>query len=311
MRKLFWLLLLLPLIALPLVIKKPKKIPKQTPLVKYELSGGRFGDNLIAYMHAKWVSMRRGWPLLYTPFQYSDKLRLHALEKHHDKVDLTNYSETRYQHPLNAPRKKKNHLFKVSYFPEALEENYSGESSYLSVDWNHKKFKKLLRESIAPNEPIETVGKVAGCFNLAVHVRLGCGEDDAGTVLGSPLKFPPISYYIAAIKKVHALKNHEPMHVFIFTDAKYPPNVQEEIATAFEGQAITFGCREKDNRREENILIDFFSMCEFDGLIRGTSSYAIAASKLADYQVEISPHTIGLRPNSTVHYIDSMNVQIR
>ena len=42
--------------------------------VTYTFSGGRFGDNLISYLHAKWVAYRAGVPLLYKPFGYSGML---------------------------------------------------------------------------------------------------------------------------------------------------------------------------------------------------------------------------------------------
>src|SRR5665213_983093 len=48
--------------------------------VTYEFSGGRLGDNLLSYLHAKWISYRHQIPLLYKPFKYSDKLMLDTNE---------------------------------------------------------------------------------------------------------------------------------------------------------------------------------------------------------------------------------------
>ncbi|NDD58753.1 MAG: hypothetical protein EBZ47_05820 [Chlamydiae bacterium] len=42
--------------------------------------GGRFGDRLIAYMHAKWLSYKYNIPMLYIPFAYSDDLILDDIE---------------------------------------------------------------------------------------------------------------------------------------------------------------------------------------------------------------------------------------
>ncbi|MFA5306719.1 MAG: hypothetical protein WC365_04680, partial [Candidatus Babeliales bacterium] len=64
--------------------------------VTYGLSGGRFGDNLLCYVHAKWISYKYHIPLLYFPFEYSSHLvfdeaellstvgNTHALKKYDD-----------------------------------------------------------------------------------------------------------------------------------------------------------------------------------------------------------------------------------
>ena len=44
--------------------------------VIYELSGGRFGDNLLSVAHAKWVAYSLGLPLVYLPFPFSDCFQL-------------------------------------------------------------------------------------------------------------------------------------------------------------------------------------------------------------------------------------------
>jgi len=49
-------------------------------MITYGLSGSRFGDGLISYMHAKWLSFKYDIPLLYTPFPQSDYLRLAHME---------------------------------------------------------------------------------------------------------------------------------------------------------------------------------------------------------------------------------------
>ena len=45
------------------------------------MPGGRLGDQLIAYMHAKWVSYLYDIPLLYKPFHYSNDLVLDDKEE--------------------------------------------------------------------------------------------------------------------------------------------------------------------------------------------------------------------------------------
>ncbi|HEV7737800.1 MAG TPA: hypothetical protein VGO47_10580, partial [Chlamydiales bacterium] len=45
--------------------------PDSTQAITYEFSGGRFGDNLLAYFHAKWVSYKYNIPFFYKEFPYS------------------------------------------------------------------------------------------------------------------------------------------------------------------------------------------------------------------------------------------------
>ena len=60
---------------------KHSKSQIQSSKVTYTFSGGRFGDNLLAYIHAKWIAYRYHIPLLYKPFDCSDQLVLHNLEE--------------------------------------------------------------------------------------------------------------------------------------------------------------------------------------------------------------------------------------
>src|SRR5271169_5509481 len=53
-------------------------------IILYEAPSGRFGDQLIAYMHAKWLSYRHDIPLLYKPFIFSHELLLDEKELPHD-----------------------------------------------------------------------------------------------------------------------------------------------------------------------------------------------------------------------------------
>ncbi|NDD99733.1 hypothetical protein EB008_05520, partial [bacterium] len=40
----------------------------------------RLGDNLMCYLHAKWVSYKNGIPILYKPFPYSDLFTFDEVE---------------------------------------------------------------------------------------------------------------------------------------------------------------------------------------------------------------------------------------
>jgi len=51
-----------------------------TSAITWEPNGGRFGDNLLSYSRAKWLSYKFNIPVLYLPFKYSDQLMLHETE---------------------------------------------------------------------------------------------------------------------------------------------------------------------------------------------------------------------------------------
>ena len=54
--------------------------------ITYEFSsGGRLGDCLTSYVHAKWLSFQLKIPLLYRPFPYSAELLMDDLEESHEQ----------------------------------------------------------------------------------------------------------------------------------------------------------------------------------------------------------------------------------
>jgi hypothetical protein len=69
-----------------------------------------------------------------------------------------------------------------------------------------------------------------------------------------------------------------------------------------------------DSRKESscktNILEDFFALTQFDCLIRPDSHFSIAASKIADYKVIISPaHSIITKKRKVI--IDQVDFKVR
>ena len=51
------------------------------PGVVNQFPGGRFGDNLKAYGHARWLAFTHNWDFYYREFEYSDKLAMHTIHK--------------------------------------------------------------------------------------------------------------------------------------------------------------------------------------------------------------------------------------
>ena len=74
--------------------------------ITYEFSGGRMGDNLITYLHAKWIAYKHGLTLLYRPFPNSDKFMLHQYEQaaHNNEPAPQNIIESKPQPSIDKNR---------------------------------------------------------------------------------------------------------------------------------------------------------------------------------------------------------------
>lgn len=289
--------------------------------VTYTFSGGRLGDNLIAYLHAKWISYKYNMQLLYKNFNYSDQLALHDKEiryssdfvkKFKKSLELTKNGTLTFDNKLNA-------LYTIPYFPESLEEHRTIdvginqnnalqrigwlEFPYFAVDWEDKKFLKIIRELIKPKSELKLINPPKNCLSIALHVRKPSGGLDKPLLNGLPLnmydpneiyfdvvfplKFAPDSYYIDQLKRIRDIYKNEKIYVYVFTDDPNPLELVNKYKKEINDSKIEFDCRRDNNI--SNVLEDLFSMTKFDCLIRADSNLSIVASKLVDYKIAISP----------------------
>lgn len=266
-------------------------------VITYELSGGRFGDNLLAYCHAKWLSYKYKIPIFYKPFEFSDQLVFHNVEfqmkfNNINKIHLTNKLD------INA---NDSCIYSVPYFSEVKDEHkINPQWIYFKVDWNDPDFKKHIKNMIYPiNLKMDYLKLPKDRTSVAVHIRTGGGYDQLSTNSNDtfndyinfvfPLKFPPISFYIEQIKKISELLDNIPLYVYIFTDDANPQLLIEKISQEIQYKNIFFDFRKQGNAHNKNVLEDFFALTKFDCLIRGQSNFSLMASKISDYKIEISP----------------------
>lgn len=276
-----------------------------TAAVTYQLSGGRFGDNLIAFCHALWLAYKHNILLLYTPFKYGEQLVL----GHITHVDSYKYMKkvTITEAKIGKIKTELNRLYDVPYFSEfEIERNFPWNKNwiYFPVDWNDPKFCEQIRMFIRPiNEELLNAHLPTDCITVAMHVRRGGSFEgpllaDASAKDGRleyidinvPLRFPPDSFYLEQLKRISQLFNHQKLYVFIFTDlekpAQFVDKMQRELS---EYPNIVFDYRKQGNSHNANVVEDFFAMTQFDCLIRPQSNFSLAASKVGNYKVEISP----------------------
>jgi hypothetical protein len=94
---------------------------KRPTSITYTRSGGRLGDNLIAYMHAKWLAYVHDLPFLYVPFEYSDQLPLHEVEERYYKGIESEFDaviQVKNENTIDLSDTR-SILYRVDYFTES------------------------------------------------------------------------------------------------------------------------------------------------------------------------------------------------
>lgn len=282
--------------------------------VTYRLSGGRFGDNLLAYMHAKWVSYRYGIPLIYHDFPYAKELMLEEYEK----KPAASFSKQKVFKQrggidtfINGLENRT--LYVIPYFPESSYElSIDSSFPYFKVDWEDSAFIAILKKMIAPKKEMKLPIFPPGRISVALHIRRGPGFDggyDSLTLTkpSFPLKFPSLHFYIDAMERLYTVFQSAPLYVHLFTDDIDPPSLLNHFKREFKDCDILWNCRETNNHWNNNVLEDFFALIEFDCAIHGESNLPLCAGKIADYQIEIMPETFHWEGQEPI--IDSVVVQ--
>jgi hypothetical protein len=259
--------------------------------VTYDPGAGRFGDKLICYLHAKWISYKYGLPLLYKPFPYSDQLALHKIEKRWSKRREDRFKHTQRLRSNEKLRyNRKNTLYIIPYFPEAANEREPPSVfAYFPVDWKDAGFRSLIRKMLKPRYVVPQIQLPKDRISVAVHVRHGGGFDNDRTRRRFPLKLPPEQFYAEQIGHLYEILGQSPLYVHIFTDYRRPAAIMKRLRSVHRDKDIVWNCRRDSNSEKLNVIQDFFEMTRFDCLIRPESNYSIVASKIADYRVMIKP----------------------
>lgn len=266
--------------------------------VTYEFSGGRFGDNLLSYLHAKWLAYQKQIPLLYKPFPYSAQFRLHDLEiicspellrrcvnvPIHQMSDFINHSDF------------KSCIYVCHYFPESEWERinlFNGHGTRwecFQVDWKEPKFRQIVQEAIAPKWSYSLVSVPEGRVGIAIHMREGGGFDTEDVGLKFFTKVPPLDFYLNGLRKVLSLIPNHAYFCYLFTDATDPLRFIEQFKQALPSDTdIVFECRSHGNVHDQNVLEDFFSLFQFDVLIHPESNFSVIPSLIHDYAITYSP----------------------
>jgi hypothetical protein len=281
--------------------------PTPYAAVTYELSPGRFGDNLLAYIHAKWISYTYQIPLLYRPFIYSSHLRLHELESPYTQADVDHFPTVVTLGPTSTISADQSCLYIVPYFPESSWELQHGTSFHggpwysFRVDWNDQQFIQELQTMIAPRQPIPLLELPSDRITVAMHIRAGGNHDTPETLLQFPLKFVPLSYYIYNLRQLYDFLDQHPLYVYIFTDDNNPMDMVHAIQEQIPGLDIYLDCRTSGNSDTTNVLEDFFALLQFDCLIHSQSNFSFIMGKIGGYMVSLFPESFSLQQNERLY----------
>ena len=167
------------------------------PAVTYDQCWGRFGDNLINYLHAKWLSYQYEIPLLYKPFVYSSQLIMDDIEIPFDKKGKR-YKKQIILNDANPKPLNQNFLYVCPYFPECDWEIENEKRFTFDVDWENQEFRKIAREMIAPKIALNLIYPREDIVSIAMHLREGGGFDIEELKLLIPLNFLPFHFILRA-----------------------------------------------------------------------------------------------------------------
>jgi hypothetical protein len=251
-----------------------------SPAITYSLSGGRLGDNLLAYISALHFSYHYQLPLLFKNFPYADNLKLsgYGLKELSSKASTYVFDQFSIFSAKELINKKEIDLFVLPF------------GVPYKIDIKDQKFKELARSLINPIKELNLFDPPNNSLNVALHWREGGGFDPVGWHLTFPLKCPGQEFYIEALNYILNSFDNKKIFCYVFTDAKNPIELVEILRKEFRhNEQISFECRKEKNRHDLNVLEDFFQLMKFDILIRPQSALSIVASLLQDYLLVCEP----------------------
>lgn len=274
--------------------------------VTYDFNGGRFGDNLLSYIHAEYVAYKYKIPLLYKPFSHSEYLKLHTQKLLYNGLEAAHFSKiiTISESKQLSSKPDPETLYIIPFFTETSNEfnNWQRHGCLFSVDWYDQNFISIIRQMISPNFDMPTINVPPGYLSVVVHVRKGSGQDylladEPGRIprpgirysdVFLPLKHLPDEYYIEEIRRLYFLHNKQPLYVYILCDRNTQKVVEYYKQQLHDIKLIIEG-NKWGKSDPENPIFDFFLMLQFDCLIRSESNLSLVASKIGNFLTIVSP----------------------
>lgn len=252
----------------------------------FDPSYTRFGDNFREYLKGKYLSNKFGVPFLYKPFEYSEQLlateKYHYLDAFRDRFKRIVICNSILDLAPLKHSTQQSTLYVLSYWGSF--EEYNSDPAF-KVDI--QKCIKIKSNAL----PVKT-----DRISVALHFRAGGGfkHDTDSTKKRMPTKFPPISYYLEALKKVLEIYQDQSFDIHLFTDSTEPESIIKQLRNTFpENKSLKFSYRNADNKHDANVLEDFIEMTKYKVLIRPDSSYSYTAASIGESELVIHPKQWG------------------
>lgn len=291
--------------------------------------GQRFGDKLALYLSALYLSHKHQIPFSYT--KTSDEvhqLRLANLFRpYHGKKDQrkkVHVDRLMRDGTVVQPSEKviPSLISNAQHQPTTFFVNYKVPDPLIPLYKNDPEFIKKIKQAIAPQKQLTLMCPPKGFkgITVATHVRTGWNSDKTGkkpfnerqqipTQLENGSfhipcrKFMPEEYYIEQIRSISHMFSEQQIYVFLFTDHPNP----QQLASSFmkiidlpnvviEGRSPSLTCH------SESILPDFFSLLEYDILVRGDSNFSMIAELLGDFNMIFTP-LFGRRQDTSIELV--------
>lgn len=281
--------------------------------VTYGFSGGRLGDNLVAYLRAKWIAMKFNIPFLYRPFPYSERFALHLREPEWDSTyQFMNIPLVHGEYMVDPLAYST--LFHIPYTPEVkVEREQLGWLPQEDVDWNDAVFHEEVVRCLKPLKPVKLIKLSKESVNIGVHIRSPQSIVDqvwTGVELILPIKFPPEQYYTNQIRRLIKYYKNEMIHFHFFTDHNDPAGLIKIYQMKFiKYPNVSFGIRVNNTNSDEALFSDFYSIPLFDCFIGCGSNFSIVATKLGDYEILVNP--LSAKIIGDQRFIDLVEYQMR
>lgn len=270
---------------------------------------GRLGNQIVTYIHAKWLNYKYGFPHLFVPFDYCDQFALYDIEK----TFLSDH-QNEYKNVVIASKHMRidklsdSTLIMVPFFHDEPNSCLHKNEKRYPINWKDPKFHQLVKSLLKPRFPVKTITTKKNKFNLLVHVRKGGGFDSESTKLKFRYKFPPDDFYISGIRTASKLLKQKPIYVYIMTDDQNPAKIVEEFKQALNDVPnLEFAFREGVSGPDDNVIEDFFSVAKFNGCIRGDSTFTLMAAYLGDMKLVIAPEQCHVENGKII--VDKVDIQ--
>jgi hypothetical protein len=244
---------------------------------------GRTGDQLLSFIHALNFSLKFGYPLYYFPFEGSDKFMLSRLVKSTQQLAMKFDHSFRVKSIFDFPANVEGSVnYVVPYYVDGYIMHDNGHPG-TSPDYRDPALMQMIRTCLQPVVPIKLFSPPPGLPSVAVHLRTGGNYDSDKQKGRIPLKFNSEE---SCLQMVVWLSNHlktNNLYVHVFTDS---PDPQKVLAwfNKHGPKEIQWGIT--DDANDPNpVLSDFFSMMNFQYLIRSRSNLSFLAQVLGNYQL--------------------------